>query len=72
MTRDLAAKRRDKGRVSVLAHLPELTAGASLQGTGASVLAWGRLIPDCRFSSLSSGSCSVSAGAALGAMGQLV
>lgn len=42
--RDLAAK-RDKGRVSVLAHLSELTAGASLQGTAASVLAWARLIP---------------------------
>lgn len=45
MMRDLAAKRRDKGRASVLAHLSELTVGASLQATAASVLAWARLIP---------------------------
>lgn len=45
MMRDLAAKGRDKGRISVLAHLLELTAGAALQGTAASALAWERLIP---------------------------
>lgn len=43
MLRDLAAKRRDKGRVSMLAHLSELT--AYLQGTAASALVWARLIP---------------------------
>lgn len=68
--RDLAAKRRDKGKVTVLAHLSELTAGASLRGTAAAVLAWARLIParskPLLSAPLSSGSSSV--GAALGAM----
>lgn len=73
MMRDLAAK-RDKRRVSVLAHLSELAAGCLPPGHCCLCAGMGKADSSqeqgsARCFSLSSGSSSVSAGAILGAVG---